>query len=237
MQPISSMLRRTTHQVSRQSDLFALRARKATGIPAGETRTASRDFASAVRAEAGAWTKYVRETAAATTGALAPRAIERTVLVRASLTLRAIDATIRQRLDALDGSKRRAKAKHANGCREAPRQASRSRRARESSAWVNRRGLRPSRARGRAWRPASMPSASPASRAAPRRRGLEQEAAGGDLSVSWALRIASIASAACCASRAALDDLVSALRDELVIGACVRTEVEVPSWQVPSEPV
>jgi len=114
MQPITSMLRRTSHQVSRQRELFALRTRKATGSFTDETREASRELASVVRAEADAWSKYVRETAVAATGSLNPSTIQRSLLLRVSLALRALDARLRHRLDAITGRKRplRGKTKH-----------------------------------------------------------------------------------------------------------------------------
>ncbi len=118
MQPITTMLRRTTHQVNRQREAFALHARKATGTIVGETREASRELAAAVRNEADAWSKFARETTSVATGNLAPTAIERTLLLRVSLALRALDARLRQRLDSISGRKRSlrsSKAKRANG--------------------------------------------------------------------------------------------------------------------------
>jgi hypothetical protein len=121
MQAIGSMLRRTSHQLSRQRELFALRARKATGTLTAETRDASQELGSAVRAEALAWRKYVQESATVATGNLAPHALERTVLLRVSLVLRALDARLRDRLGAIEARKRapRSKSKLANGARKA----------------------------------------------------------------------------------------------------------------------
>ena len=118
MQPIGTMLRRTSHQVRRQQELLALHARKATTSFASETRSVSREIASAVRGEADAWTKYVRDTTAELTGALKPNSLERTVLVRASS--RAPRA-------------RRAASRAYPGHRDTPRQA------REGATDVNRR--------------------------------------------------------------------------------------------------
>lgn len=116
MQPIGTMLRRTSHQVRRQQELLALHARKASTSFASETKTVSREIASAVRGEADAWSKYVRDTGAALTGALAPNSLERTVLVRASFALRALDARLRERIQAIESRRRaRSKSKRSNG--------------------------------------------------------------------------------------------------------------------------
>jgi hypothetical protein len=120
MQAIGSMLRRTSHQITRQRELFALRAHKATTSFVGETRDAGRDLAGAVRTEADAWGKYVRETATAATGTLTPRTLERTLLLRVSLALRALDARLHARLGASGGRKRvRTTVKPANGAAKA----------------------------------------------------------------------------------------------------------------------
>ena len=120
MQAIGSMLRRTSHQVTRQRELFALRAHKATTSFMGETRDAGRDLASAVRTEAGAWGKYVRESATAATGTFTPRTLERTLLLRVSLALRALDARLHARLGATVGRKRaHSKVKLVNGSAKA----------------------------------------------------------------------------------------------------------------------
>jgi hypothetical protein len=103
MQSIQSMFRRSSHHVARQRALFALRARKAGTSFTAETKHASLDFASAIRSEAGAWTKFVRESAQAATHAIAPVALERTVLARFDVVLRAIDERVRRRIDALHG--------------------------------------------------------------------------------------------------------------------------------------
>ncbi len=117
MQPIESMLRRTSHRVTRQRELFALRARKAGTTFTSETRHASRELVSAVRAEADAWGKYVREGRSAVTGAIAPNAIERSLLVRVDLALRALEERVRSRIAKLEvrGKRRGPKAKRANG--------------------------------------------------------------------------------------------------------------------------
>lgn len=120
MQPIESMLRRTSHRVTRQRELFALRARKAGTTFTNETRNASRELVSAVRDEAGAWTKYVREGTSAVTNAIAPKAIERSILVQFDLALKSLEERVRSRLAKLEGRGKRArstKAKraHANG--------------------------------------------------------------------------------------------------------------------------
>jgi hypothetical protein len=104
MQPIGSMLRHTGLKVSRQSELLALRARKASSTFASETRSASRELASVVRAEADAWGKYVAQS-------FTPRALERTVLVNVSHALRTLDAGVQHRLHAAEGRKRRVKGK------------------------------------------------------------------------------------------------------------------------------
>ncbi len=109
MQPIESMFRRTSHRVTRQRDLFALRAKKAGTTFSSETREASRELASAVRAEAGAWGTYVRESTQKVTGAIAPTALERTLLVRASVVLRTIEQRVKQRIAKLDGHRTRAR--------------------------------------------------------------------------------------------------------------------------------
>ena len=112
MQPISSMIRRTGTQVRRQQELLAGRARKASTSFASETRTVGREIASAVRGEADAWTKYVRDSATVLADAVAPRSIERGFLSRVSSTLRALDARLRQRIHALESRGRaRLKAK------------------------------------------------------------------------------------------------------------------------------
>jgi hypothetical protein len=117
MQPIESMFRRTSHRVTRQRDLFALRAKKAGTTFTSETREASRELASAVRTEAGAWGTYVREGTQKVFGASSPTAIERTLLVRASVVLRTLEQRVKQRIAKLDGHRTRrvSKAKHANG--------------------------------------------------------------------------------------------------------------------------
>lgn len=107
MQPIESMFRRTSHRVTRQRDLFALRAKKASTTFSSETRQASRELANAVRAEAGAWGSYVRESTQKVTGAIAPSAIERTLLVRASVVLRTLEQRVKQRIAKLDGHRTR----------------------------------------------------------------------------------------------------------------------------------
>jgi hypothetical protein len=109
MQPIESMFRRTSHRVTRQRDLFALRAKKAGSTFSNETRQASRELAGAVKAEAGAWSTYVRESTQKVTGAIAPSAIERTLLVRASLVLRTLEQRVKQRIAKLDGHRTRAR--------------------------------------------------------------------------------------------------------------------------------
>lgn len=142
MQPIGSMLRRTRHHVSRQRELFALRTRKAGTSFAAETRQASRELAGAVRAEAGAWSKYVRESTSSLGGAIAPVALERTVLVRVADALRALDGRVRERIQRLAGPPQRArsaKAKRANGAAHAT-----------AKRAVSRRGASASRARARA---------------------------------------------------------------------------------------
>ena len=107
MQPIESMFRRTSHRVTRQRDLFALRAKKAGSTFSNETRQASRELANAVRTEAGAWGTYVRESTHKVTSAIAPSALERTLLVRASDVLRTLEQRLKQRLAKLDGHRRR----------------------------------------------------------------------------------------------------------------------------------
>jgi hypothetical protein len=102
MQPITTMLRRSGHHVSRQRDLFALRAKKAGSTFAVETRDAGRDLATAVRAEANAWAKYVVETSRG----IAPVSIERNILVRIGGTLRALESRVQKRLHSLNGTKR-----------------------------------------------------------------------------------------------------------------------------------
>jgi hypothetical protein len=120
MQPISSLLRRTSHQVRRQQELFALRARKASTSFAAETRDAGRDLASAVRSEADVWSKYVRDTASAVTDALTPHSLAHAVLVQASLGLRALDTRVRQRIHSFEGRKRaRTRVKQSNGAPKA----------------------------------------------------------------------------------------------------------------------
>jgi hypothetical protein len=109
MQPIESMVRRTSHRVTRQRDLFALRAKKAGATFSSETRQASRELASAVRAEAGAWGNYVRESTEKVTSAIAPSALERTLLVRASTVLRTLEQRVKQRIAKLDGHRTRAR--------------------------------------------------------------------------------------------------------------------------------
>ena len=98
MQPIESMLRRTTHRVTRQRELFALRAKKAGTTFTTETKHASRELASAVRAEAGAWSDYVRQSTQKVTSAIAPTAIERTLLARVDVVLRTLEQRVKQRL-------------------------------------------------------------------------------------------------------------------------------------------
>lgn len=142
MQPIESMLRRTSHRVTRQRELFALRARKAGSTFTSETRTASRELVSAVRAEADAWTKYVREGTTAVSSAIAPVTIERTLLVRVDLALRALEERVRSRISKLEGRGKRArspKAKRANGAG-----------AGAGTVAVSRRGSSASRARAHA---------------------------------------------------------------------------------------
>jgi hypothetical protein len=109
MQPIESMFRRTSHRVTRQRDLFALRAKKASNTFSSETRQASRELANAVRAEAGAWGTYMRESTQKVTGAIAPSAIERTLLVRASVVLRTLEQRVKHRIAKLDGHRTRAR--------------------------------------------------------------------------------------------------------------------------------
>lgn len=126
MQPIGSMFRRTSHHVSRQRELFSLRARKAGTNFASETRHAGRELVGAVRAEADAWTRYVRESTATFGGAVAPKSLERTVLARVALALHAIDQRVQQRIHRLEGRPkpaRRAKAKRANGVAHVSRRA------------------------------------------------------------------------------------------------------------------
>ena len=106
MQAIGSMLRRTSHQVTRQRELFALRTRKATSSFLDETRHAGHDLATAVRTEADAWAAYVRASAVAATGTLKPHSLERTLLLRVSLALRALDARLHTRLGSSTGRKR-----------------------------------------------------------------------------------------------------------------------------------
>ena len=133
MQPIGSMLRRTTHHVTRQRELFALRTRKAGTSFAVETRSAGRELASAVRAEADAWSKYVRESTSALGAAVAPVSLERTLLERVAGALRAMDQRVRQRMDRLEGRSKRArstKAKRTNGAAHVAAKVSR----REASA-------------------------------------------------------------------------------------------------------
>ena len=118
MQPIESMLRRTSHRVTRQRELFALRARKAGTTFTTETRHASRELVTAVRDEAGAWGKYVREGTSVVTNAIAPKTIERTLLVRVDFALKALEERVRSRIAKLEGRGKRtrsAKAKRANG--------------------------------------------------------------------------------------------------------------------------
>ena len=131
MQPIESMLRRTTHRVTRQRELFALRAKKAGTTFSTETKHASRELASAVRAEAGAWGDYVRQSTQKVTSAIAPTAIERSLLARVDVVLRTLEQRVKQRLAQLDGSRTRArigKAKRAlNGVTHRKASASRGR--------------------------------------------------------------------------------------------------------------
>lgn len=84
MQPIGTMIRRTTHHVGQAGT------------------TARRELAGAVAQEANVWGTYVRQGA----GSLMPSSLERTFLTKASLTLRALDARLRRRLEALNGSGR-----------------------------------------------------------------------------------------------------------------------------------
>src|SRR5678815_2539164 len=107
MQPIESMFRRTSHRVTRQRDLFALRAKKASSTFSNETREASRELANAVRAEAGAWGTYVRQSTQKVFGAAQPSALERTLLVRASVVLRTLEQRVKQRIAKLDGHRTR----------------------------------------------------------------------------------------------------------------------------------
>ena len=58
------------------------------------TRGAGKDLATVFRGEADAWGRYVVE-------AVAPRTLERTLLVRVSVTLQALDARVRGRIEAL----------------------------------------------------------------------------------------------------------------------------------------
>ncbi len=111
MQAIGSMLRRTSHQVARQRELFALRTRKATSSFLDETRDAGHELATAVRTEADTWARYVRESAVAATGTLRPHTLERTLLLRVSLALRALDARLHARLGTSVGRKRTRAAK------------------------------------------------------------------------------------------------------------------------------
>ena len=137
MQPIGTMFRRTTHHVTRQRELFALRTRKAGTNFASETQKAGRELAGAVRAEAGAWTKYVRETTEALGQAVAPTSLERSLLARVADVLRTLDQRLRQRIVRLESRAKRArspKAKRANGAAPA----------------VSRREASASRARARA---------------------------------------------------------------------------------------
>ncbi len=143
MQPIESMLRRTSHRVTRQRELFALRARKAGSTFTNETRHASRELVSAVRDEAGAWTKYFREGTAVVTNAVAPKTIERSILVQLDHALKTLEERVRTRIAKLEGrGKRPARAKakrasHANGVAHAV-------------AGITRRESSASRARARA---------------------------------------------------------------------------------------
>lgn len=107
MQPIESMFRRTSHRVTRQRDLFALRAKKAGNTFSNETRQASRELASAVKAEAGAWGSYVRESTQKVSSVIAPKALERTLLVRASVVLHTLEQRLKQRIAKLDGHRAR----------------------------------------------------------------------------------------------------------------------------------
>ena len=109
MQPIESMLRRTSHRVTRQRELFAHRARKAGTTFTTETRHASRELASAVRDEAGAWSKYVREGTQAVTNAIAPKTIERSILVQLDVALKTLEERVRTRLAKLEGRGKRAR--------------------------------------------------------------------------------------------------------------------------------
>jgi len=106
MQPIATMFRRSTHHVTRQRELFALRARKASATFASETRDAGRELATAVRAEADAWRKYMVEGTRAIAPVTVLGALERRVLVRIDVTLRALESSVQRRLHARSGTKR-----------------------------------------------------------------------------------------------------------------------------------
>ena len=139
MQPIESMVRRTSHRVTRQRELFALRARKAGTTFTTETRTAGRELVSAVRDEAGAWSKYFREGTSAVTDAIAPKALERSILVQLNGALKSLEERVRSRIAKLEGRKRArsTKAKRGNGVAHA-------------IAGVTPQKARPSRARAHA---------------------------------------------------------------------------------------
>lgn len=109
MQPIESMFRRTSHRVTRQRELFALRAKKAGSTFTNETRHAGHELATAVRAEADAWTDFVREGTQKVLSVAQPAAIERKLLVRASLVLRTLEQRVKQRIAKLEGHRTRAR--------------------------------------------------------------------------------------------------------------------------------
>ena len=120
MQPIGTMLRRTSQQVRRQQEALSVHARKASQSVTSETRTVGRELVGAVRGEADAWRKYVRDTVAAAGTALTPHSMERTLLMRTSLALRSLDARVRGRLRALETSRQsRAKTRRTNGAAKA----------------------------------------------------------------------------------------------------------------------
>jgi hypothetical protein len=119
MQAIGSMFRRTTHHVRRQREIFALRARKAGASFAQETRHASKDLATAVRGEADAWGKYVRNAASEVTGAVTPRTLQRSLLSRVSGMLRALDERVSVALRSLERPRRARRTKAARLKRQA----------------------------------------------------------------------------------------------------------------------
>ena len=85
MQPIGTMIRRTTHHVGQAGT------------------TARRELTGAVAQEANVWGSYVRQGA----GSLMPSSLERTMLAKVSLTLRALDARVRRRLESINGGRAR----------------------------------------------------------------------------------------------------------------------------------